>query len=344
MSTHPYSSLGQTFYVKRFCEMFASEWSACAPEISGGLRATLKLGLRALAMHEFATLLQAFAAFMWPTFAFTTLFVFRRQIADLLSRLKKGKLLGQEIELSESLDQLQLAALGAQTEVAALPQPAQPPKTAAETLQDQSVEQRIIGEAATSPKAALISLAAELERLAREVLATTGHLKGRRFVPIQQAIAEVQSTFGLAAHVPSSLQHFWDVRNRLIHRGEGTDEDILRSIDSGLAILRALQALPRETNVVFEPNVDLYEDIGLTSPIAGAHGVLLETSSPGGVSKSLRIFPSRQTHFKKGKKVSWEWNMFFVVGPAWYRDPATGQAKEAWRGSAEFIGRHLDEL
>jgi len=295
-------------------------------------------------MHEFATLLQAFAAFMWPTFAFTTLFVFRRQIADLLSRLKKGKLLGQEIELSESLDQLQLAALGAQTEVAALPQPAQPPKTAAETLQDQSVEQRIIGEAATSPKAALISLAAELERLAREVLATTGHLKGRRFVPIQQAIAEVQSTFGLAAHVPSSLQHFWDVRNRLIHRGEGTDEDILRSIDSGLAILRALQALPRETNVVFEPNVDLYEDIGLTSPIAGAHGVLLETSSPGGVSKSLRIFPSRQTHFKKGKKVSWEWNMFFVVGPAWYRDPATGQAKEAWRGSAEFIGRHLDEL
>lgn len=270
--------------------------------------------------------------------------MFRKELAHLLSRLKKGKLLGQEIELNESLEKLQQAAQGEQVEVAALPQPTPPPKTEAEVIQDQSIAQRIISEAATSPKAALISLAAELERLAREVLATTGQLPGRRFVPIQQAIDEVHKTYGLAAHVPSSLHHFWDVRNRLIHKGEGTDEDILRAIDSGLSILRALQAMPRAVTVVYDPNVPVYSDEGLTAPLTNVHGVLLETHSPGGVSKSFRIYPSSQNHFKKGKQVSWEWNMSLVVGPGWYRDQSTGEVKEAWSSSAEFIGRHLDEL
>ena len=295
-------------------------------------------------MQEFATLLQALAALLWPAFAFTALLLFRKQIADLLTRLRKGKLLGQEIELNESLEKLQQAAQGAQVEVAALPQPTTPPKSEAEVIQDQNIAQRIISEATISPKAALISLAAELEKLAREVLATTGHLRGRRFVPIQQAIAEVHQTYGLAAHVPSSLQHFWDIRNRLIHKGEGTDEDILRAIDSGLSILRALQAMPREVNVVYEPNVPLFSDEGLTLPFPNVHGVLLETHSPGGVSKAFRIYPTSQEHFRKGKQVSWEWNMSLVVGPAWYKDPSSGEATQAWLSSAEFIGRHLDEL
>ena len=295
-------------------------------------------------MQEIATILQALAAILWPAFAFTAIFLFRKQLTELLSRLKKGKLLGQEIELNESLDKLQEAAQDVQAGVAALPQLASSPKSDIENLQEQTIEQRIIGEAATSPKAALISLSAELERIAQEVLASTGHLRGRRFVPVHQAVAEVHSTYGLAAYVPSSLSHFWDVRNRLIHRGEGTSEDILRAIDSGLAILKALQSIPRETSIVYEPNVALFSDSGLAAPIAEMHGVMLETTSPGGVSKSLRIFPTARNYFKKGKAVSWEWNMSRTVGQAWYRDPATGQPKEAWHSSAEFVGRHMDEL
>lgn len=163
-------------------------------------------------------------------------------------------------------------------------------------------------------------------------------------MPIQQAIAEVHKTYGLAAHVPSSLHHFWDIRNRLIHKGEGTDEDILRAIDSGLSILRALQAMPREINVVYESNVQVYSDEGLTLSLTDVHGVLLETHSPGGVSKTFHIYPTSLDHFRKGKPVSWEWNMSLVVGPAWYRDTVSGKAKQAWLSSAEFIGRHLDEL
>ena len=60
--TYSYSSFVRTFNVKRFCEVFANELSACAPEISGGLRATTKLGL-AVTMHytpaKFTQLLKA---------------------------------------------------------------------------------------------------------------------------------------------------------------------------------------------------------------------------------------------------------------------------------------------
>jgi hypothetical protein len=36
--------------------------------------------------------------------------------------------------------------------------------------------------------------------------------------------------------------------------------------------------------------------------------------------------------------------MGFAAGPAWYQDQDRGVTREAWHSSAEFIGRHLDEL
>ena len=45
-------------------------------------------------MNEIAVLAQAIAALLWPIFAFTALLMFRKQIGDLVKRLKKGKLLG----------------------------------------------------------------------------------------------------------------------------------------------------------------------------------------------------------------------------------------------------------
>ena len=295
-------------------------------------------------MNEIASLLQAVATVLWPLFAFTALFVFRSQIADLAKRLKKGKLLGQEIELVESLDRLGNSAASIEQEVAALPAPSNATPTHEEQAAEERTVRLILSEAAKSPRAALILLASELEKLARQILASTGHLQGRRFVPIQQAIAELDRKFGLPGHTQSSLKFFWVARTRLIHGGEGTDEDILRAIDSGLTILKALQAVPREINVVYEPAATLYKDAHLSAEFTDAKGVILETIAPGGTSKIFRIFPTTRTHFKKGRRVAWEWNASAVYGPAWYRDPTTGEPREAWSSSAEFVGRHLDEL
>src|SRR5438128_11183202 len=50
-------------------------------------------------MKAWAELLQAVAALLWPILAFVVLLVFRGQIQGLLNRLRRGKVLGQEIEL-----------------------------------------------------------------------------------------------------------------------------------------------------------------------------------------------------------------------------------------------------
>lgn len=295
-------------------------------------------------MTEFATLLQALAAILWPLFAFTALFVFRSQIADIARRLKKGKLLGQEIELDESLNRLDKSATSIEKTIAELP----PQTTELLNQQEQAREERVIDEilfeAARSPKVALIRLASELEKLTRQLLASTGHLNGRKHIPVAHAIVELHETFGLPRHVPSSIKLFWETRNRLIHGGEGTDEDILRAVDSGLTILKALQAFPCEINTVYHPGVDLFASEELTDLIPNVKGVILETTAPGGATKTFRIFPTTKTHFQKGHQVAWEWNMQNGWGPSWYRDPDTGEVKSAFHSAAEFVGRHLDEL
>ena len=60
--------------------------------------------------------------------------------------------------------------------------------------------------------------------------------------------------------------------------------------------------------------------------------------------KTHRILPTTRTHFQKGKRVAWDWNMQKKWPTAWYRDPNTGGVKRAWIKSAEFIGRHLDDI
>ncbi len=295
-------------------------------------------------MKDIATLLEAIAALLWPLFAFTALLIFRPQIADLARRLKKGKLLGQEIELEASLNRLDESAVSIEQEIAALPTSPTPSTAKDDKLIEESLVATIVAEAGRSPKAALILLASELEKLARQLLACTGHLQGRKFIPLSQAIAELDNQFGLPKHVTSSLKYFWEARNRLIHGGEGTDADILRAVDSGLTILKALQALPREINIVFGPLVDLFSDAELKVPMPDVKGVVLETHAPGGASKTFRIFPTTRQHFEKGRQVAWEWNMHKVFRKTWYQAPETGQSTVAWVQSAEFVGRHLDDI
>ena len=295
-------------------------------------------------MTEIAALLQAIAALLWPAFAFTALFVFRSQIADIARRLKKGNLLGQEIELNESLDQLQHAAVVVEREVAALPSAALPPPADAPGPPQESVQRRIAAEAGRSPQAALVFLGSEIEVLARRILASVGRLNERPLVPLSRAMAELDKQFGLPDHVRGALEVFRVVRNRLLHEGKGTEEDILRAVDSGLTILSALQALPREVNLVYDPGVTVYGDKELQSPMVGVKGVILETLLSDGITKVLRIFPTTRSHFQKGHQVAWEWNTGVAWNQAWYRHPVTGEATEAWSQAMEFIGRDLDDV
>jgi hypothetical protein len=293
-------------------------------------------------MIQIADLVRAVAALLWPLFAFYALYRFGPDIKSLAARLKKGKLFGQEIELGESLDRLDRTAAAGASEVAAVPQLGS--GSTADGPDEAEIVQRVLAAATQSPKAALLLLASEIEKQVRQLLASTGLHRGRKNIPLHQAFAELDKWGSLPRHVAASVKLFWDVRNRLVHGQTASDDDTLRVIDSGVTILRALQAIPHEVNIVYHPGVAIYADAECRNLIEGARGVILETVSPGGVTKTKRIFPTTLTHFKKGVRVAWEWSEGRRFAQAWYRDPDTGQIQAAWRGSMEFIGRALEEV
>lgn len=297
-------------------------------------------------MSNIAPILHAVASVAWAGFAFTALFVLRSAIVNALERLSKAELFGQKIELREELRDLQASASAATFEVGV-----GNTQVSAVALQqsDEKEEKfnaavdRILDQAKIAPKLALIALVAELEKQARQGLAVRGLLKGRQRVAITEALGEL-GQYGFSTNLAGSVRLFLDVRNKIVHGGTASDADALSALDSGLSILRALDALPKETNVVYHSGVDIFSDKDCLTKIADAKGVILETTSAGGVIKTFRIFPTTRSHFQKGKAVAWEWNMQKTWGKAWYKDPDSGIIKEAWNMSAEFIGRHLDEV
>jgi hypothetical protein len=295
-------------------------------------------------MQNVAPIVQAFASLLWSVFAFTVLFVFKREIAQAIGRLKKGKFLGQEVELGEDLRKLEAAATAAVQEVEALSR--EENRLLNPALEDEfdATVKSILQQAAVSPKIALIMLQTELEKRARHALASRGLLAGRPNISLRSALSEL-GQYGLPQNMSGSLKLFREVRDKIIHGQEATDDDILQAIDSGITILKALNALPNEVNIVFHPGVEIFTDAACTSKIPDAKGVILETTSPGGAIKSFRIFPTTKTHFQKGKQVAWEWDdAGRIWGAAWYRDPTTKEIKQAWVQSIQFIGRHLDDV
>ena len=287
-------------------------------------------------------LIRALAALLWPSVGLVFLLVFRHEIREFFGRLRRGKILGQEVELEASLRALNDSVSAATVEARIQPQsaPQLQSERKVDAVPDPQNERDILELAAISPKAALMMLSALIEKEAREVHAISGHLRGRTNISLAQAMAELEER--LPRHIPSSLKHFRDARNKIIHGIGATNDDALAAIDSGISILRALRAIPHETSVVCEVNVPLFSDPDGKQNVDGIWGLLLENTSPGGTRKRRQIFPTTKTHFRKGEQVSWEWSANWLLGPTWYQDFHTGEMKHAWDRACEFIGRPLD--
>jgi hypothetical protein len=143
-------------------------------------------------MQNVAPVLSALASVCWVAFAFTALLLFRREISRTISRVRKGKVLGQELELSEELKELAISASAA-ISATPLKQDQEPGAVESGTEQQGNGDEVyntirwILNQAATSPKVALVSLYSELERQARHAVASRGLLRKRSNIPMKQA-------------------------------------------------------------------------------------------------------------------------------------------------------------
>jgi hypothetical protein len=285
----------------------------------------------------------AVATLMWPIFAFWFVWFFRteiRQILKRISRIKRGKILGQEIELEEDLDKLEHAAEKTQSEIAKIPAP-EPPILRIESTA--KIDQLLL-ETAKSPRASLMILGTQIERRVHQLLAATGWKKSEGDEPLPEAIERLKSFGVLPSNITGTLKLFVETRNKIIHGGSATDEDIFRAIDSGLLLLKAVDSVPAEVNIVYRTNIELYSDSTCTQKRNDVKGLILETISPGGATKSYRIVPTTLDHFQKGERVAWEWSFGKLWMETWYKNPDSGEIKQAWIQSAEFVGRHLNEI
>lgn len=202
----------------------------------------------------------------------------------------------------------------------------------------------VLQEAARSPKVGLMLLSAELERAVHTLLMATGWAQLQPRFTLRVGIERLVEIGVLTHSAASALAVYQSVRNEIIHGGRmASDDEVLRALDAAIPLLRAVLAVPMEKNFVSHPGVDIFSDSAASNLIIDAKGLILETVSPGGVSITCRIFPTTKTDYELGKQVSWEWGPR-QWGEAWYRDPDSGEVRQAWGGSMEFRGRHLDEI
>ena len=256
-------------------------------------------------MQTALLLIKALASLGWPAFAFTALFIFRYQIGNAIDRLIKAKIMGQEIELSEELKQLNKIAIKAQDSaspdisVPIVPSIVPEVDHTQETTKGEivpgneelyAVVKDILKQAKDSPKVALMSLSAELDKAARHAIARRGLLRGRRAISMREALGELRQ-YGFPDVMALSIKIFGDVRDQIVHGHNATDDEILQAIDSGLVILKAVDSLPAESYIVSHPGVKIYSDSeckNLARP--DGLGVILEAVSPGGAKRERRIY------------------------------------------------------
>jgi hypothetical protein len=128
----------------------------------------------------------------------------------------------------------------------ASPQATTPATPSPEDIQREvfDVTRQVLAEAGSSPKAALMLLASQIEAELRGLVEETGgQLRPRS--TFQDSVAYLR-TLEVPESLVKSMLQFRGVRNHIIHGHEADEDNVIRAIDSGLRILNAIKALRRK--------------------------------------------------------------------------------------------------
>jgi len=281
-------------------------------------------------------LIIAISHLLWPIAFLVCIYIFKSEISEILKRIKKGKILGQELELEREISEFKNA-----TEKASESIPVFKGKT------DKGVEddiQNILSKSAEDPKIGILLLARQIEKEILEIAASTGHVSEFLGKPIRQTFELLVENNFLSKDILISVRIFWDLRNQIIHGRDVEDKNLIQVLDIGVTLLKTLKAIPHYKHFVYKKNIELYSDEKLEHIRTDVVGVIIENISPNGLEKFYQIFPTRRKDYEEGMHIAWEWSFDNVWEESWYVDPSTEQTKSAFIGSAEFVGRPIKEL
>jgi hypothetical protein len=175
---------------------------------------------------------------MWPVAVLTIIGWFRPELRAVLSRIRKGKFLGQEIELDELQATAEAAAEAAPPMIVSPAGSASGTSSvigesavveAAEDIGAKNVEseiEEVLREAARSPRIGLMLLSAKIERAARDFSADFGIGSARRIVPMSALIRQLVAAEQLTELDAEALTIFNRVRNQIVHGHDADDDEI----------------------------------------------------------------------------------------------------------------------
>jgi hypothetical protein len=289
-------------------------------------------------------LIVAVSRLLWPIVTIIVVFLFRSDITALLTRVRKGKLFGQELELDPNVSDFQRTVKEAEQEVPEISSDKEDYDKKTEKL-DSDIHE-VLKASEINPEIGILRLSTLLEKDIRIIAASLGDIESDRKASAIRQFQVLLNRKRLPRHTSESLKIFWDLRNRIVHgHGKHDKHDILRILDIGLNLLKTIRSIPHETNIVYHPGVILYEDDQCTNMRQDVKGLILETTSSDGSKTFKRIFPTRRdSYYKKGKRVTWEWDLSHVWNKTWYIHPDTNEKTMAWDSAGEFTGRHVDEV
>jgi len=186
-------------------------------------RAVLYMG-DPVRLSALADLLGAIAALLWPVAFFLLLYVYRAEVRRVFQRLRKARLLGQELELDDELSAVQrsvdAAAEVVESETShSIPFAGSPsgiaPVGSPDVLDEVSEILRI---AAQSSKAALMLLSSHIERRLRDLVAPPNE---NLRIPTVAAMVQLLAKEGrIPELLANSISSFLHVRSRVLHGGK----------------------------------------------------------------------------------------------------------------------------
>lgn len=285
-------------------------------------------------------LIVALSNWLWPLVALITLLVYRKPIAALLGRVRKGELFGKEVEFEPAIDKFQQIVEQAEKDVAKLP----PPSLAIEKSKQTDVDvSTILDDSKGSPELAIIRLSNLLENESKAILGSMGFLPRNSRISVYQAIQELKNRELLPESTINSLKKFWELRNKIVHgRADINEKEIWRFLDIGIDLLKTIRSIPHEVHTVHAV-LEVYDDPKCTIKKENFRVLVIDSQVPDGGSIRRLFHTTKIDYYQPEKRVAWEWDLTNNIDESWYVDQVDGSRKKVG-GSLDFIGRQIGEL
>jgi hypothetical protein len=286
-------------------------------------------------------LIKALTPLAWPLVVVFFGLRYKPEVQSVFQRLKRGKLLGAEVELGDQIDALEARAVKVVDAVKK-----ELPASTITNLEPSRlfIQEEIVKEISKSPLTALLKLYNLIEKRLKILIASSGWLTTDiSSLSLPVSIRKLENQKVLPSDLVSIATSFIHLRNKIVHSKESSEDEIVKAINLGLLILEGLNAFANEIHRVKTFPIALYTSESLTQELAGFKGVAIESHALNKIDKHFRVFATDKMDFREGQYVSWEWDHSKSLGLSYYRDPESQQAKR-FDGSLMFIGRDISVL